>query len=78
MATIKYTIFIFLKKNLNHIVAFFKINDEMRSQGDLRAKLGLDDNKKFDWRQIIHAIPRAWKEIFLECGSVTLLLTNAT
>ena len=32
-------------------------------------KLGLDDNKNSYWRQIIHAITCAWKEIFLECGS---------
>ena len=35
----------------------------------MRTKLSLDDNKKFYWRQIIQAIPRAWKEIFLECGN---------
>ena len=38
----------------------------MRRWEDLRAKLGLDDNKIFYWRQIIHAIPCAWKEMFLE------------
>ena len=41
----------------------------MRSWEGLRAKLGLDGNKKFCWIQIIHAIPRAWKEMFLECGN---------
>ena len=41
----------------------------MRSWEDLRTKLGLNDNKKFCWRQIIHAIRRAWKEIFLECDN---------
>ena len=41
----------------------------MRSWKDLRAKLGLDDNKKFYWRQIIHAIPFAWKDMFLECDN---------
>ena len=40
----------------------------MRRWEDLRAKLGLDDNKIFYWRQIIHAILCAWKEMFLECG----------
>ena len=35
---------------------------------DFRAKLGLDDNKRIYWRQIIHTILFAWKEIFLECG----------
>ena len=40
----------------------------MKSWEDLRAKLGLDDNKKFYWRQIIHAISRALKEMFLEWG----------
>ena len=40
----------------------------MKSWEDLRANLGLDDNKKFYWRQIIHRIPRAWIEMFLECG----------
>ena len=44
-------------------------NGKMRSWEDLRAKLGLDDNKKFYWRQIIHATPLAWKEMFLECGN---------
>ena len=29
----------------------------------------MDDNKNFYWRQIIHAIPRAWKEIALESGN---------
>ena len=41
----------------------------MRSWEDLTAKLGLNDNKRFYWRQIIHAIPRAWKEMFLKCGN---------
>ena len=36
---------------------------------DLRAKLGLDENKKFYWRQIMDTVPCAWKEIFLECGN---------
>ena len=68
----------FSQKNLNHIGDLFKSNRKMRSWEDLRSKLGLDDNKKFYRRQIIHAIPRAWKDMFLECGSVTLLLTNIT
>ena len=25
--------------------------------------------KKIYWRQIIQGIPRAWREIFLECGN---------
>ena len=41
----------------------------MRSWEDLRAKLGLDDNKNFYWRQTNHAIPGAWKETFSECGN---------
>ena len=41
----------------------------MRSWEDLRRKLALDDNKNFYWRQIIHVIPCAWKEICLECGN---------
>ena len=41
----------------------------MRIWEDLRANLGLDDNKKCYWRQIIHPIPCAWKEMFLECGN---------
>ena len=28
----------------------------------------MDDNKKCYWRQFIHAIPLAWKEMFLEFG----------
>ena len=40
----------------------------MRCWEDLRAKLGLNDNLKFYWIQIIHIIPRASKEMFLECG----------
>ena len=43
----------------------------MRSWENLRAKLGLDDNKKFYWRQIIHEIPRPWKEMVLEYGNNT-------
>ena len=43
----------------------------------LRAKLDLDDNKKIYWRQITHAIPRAWKKIFLECGNnISNLIIN--
>ena len=60
---------IFLKKYLDHIGDLFKNNGKLRSWKDLRTKLGLDDNKKFYSRQIIHAIPCAWKEMFLECGN---------
>ena len=43
----------------------------------MSGKLGLDDNKKFYWKQIIHAIPRAWKEKFLECGdNISDLIIN--
>ena len=49
----------------------------MRSWEDLRPKLGLDYNKNFCWRQIIQAIPRAWKEMFLECGdNISDLIIN--
>ena len=41
---------------------------KMRIWEDLRAKLGLDDNKRIYGRQIIHTILLAWKEMFLECG----------
>ena len=37
--------------------------------GRLRAKLGLDGNKKLYWRQVIQAIPCPWEEMFLECGN---------
>ena len=61
-----YTIYncYFSQKDLNHIGDLFENNGKMRSWEDMRTKLGLDDNKNFYWRQIIHAIPRAWKEIF--------------
>ena len=61
----------FSQKNLNYIGDLFEDNGKIRSWEDLRAKLGLDGNKRFYfyWRQIIHAIPRAWKEMFLECGN---------
>ena len=51
----------------------------MRSWEDLRAKLDLDDGRKSNCRQIIHTIPCAWKEMFLECGnniSNIILLTS--
>ena len=49
----------------------------MESWEDLKGKLDLDDNKKFYWKQIIHAIPRAWKEKFLECGdNISDLIIN--
>ena len=49
----------------------------MRCWGDLRAKLGLDDNKKFYWRQIIHAIPRACREMGVECdNNISDLIIN--
>ena len=54
----------FSHKNINHIGALFENNNKMRSLEDLRAKLGLDDNKKIYWRQIIQAKSRAWKEMF--------------
>ena len=59
----------FSQKNLTHIGDLFENNGKMRSCEDLRAKLGLGDNEKFYWRQTVHAIPRAWKEMFLECGN---------
>ena len=61
----------FSQKNLNHIGDLFENNGMMRSWENLRAKLGLDDNKKFYRRQIIHEIPRPWKEMFLEYGNNT-------
>ena len=36
----------FSQKNLNHIGDLFENNNKMRSWEDLRAKLGLDENKK--------------------------------
>ena len=65
----QYAVVIFLKKNLNHIGDLFESNGKMKSWEDLRAKFGLYDNKKFYWRQIIHAISLAWKEMFLERGN---------
>ena len=54
----------------------------MRSWEDLTAKLALDDNREYYWRQIIYAIPCAWKEMFLECGNNIcddlIILTNIT
>ena len=58
----------FSQKNLNHISDFFENDGKIKRWEDLRAKLGLVDNKKFYWRKIIHAITRAWKKMFLECG----------
>ena len=60
---------LFFSKNLNHIGDLFENNGKMRSWENLRAKLGLENNKKFYWRQIIQAIPHCWKEMFLECGN---------
>ena len=59
----------FSKKNLNHIGDLFENNGKTRSWEDLRAKLGLYDNKKFYWRQIIQVIPLTWKKMFLECSN---------
>ena len=43
----------------------------------LRAALNLDGNKKIYWRQIIHAILRACKEMLLECGNnISNLIIN--
>ena len=68
---------LFFSKNLNHIRDLFENNSKMKSWEDLRGKLDLDDNKKFYWKQIIHAIPRAWKEKFLECGdNISDLIIN--
>ena len=41
----------------------------MRSWENLKAKFDLDDDRKFYWIQIIHTIPIAWKEMFLEHGN---------
>ena len=60
-----------------NISALFESNCKMKSWEDLRAKLDLDDNKKFYWKQIIHAIPRAWKENCLECAdNISDLIIN--
>ena len=61
-------VFVFLK-NLEHIGDLFEINGKMRSWENLRAKLDLNDNRKFYCRQIIHTISRAWKETFLKPGN---------
>ena len=58
---------------------FFKImvSGKMKRLEDLRAKLDLDDNRKLYFIQIIHTIPSAWKELFLECGSnISNLIIN--
>ena len=68
---------LFFSKNLNHIGDLFENNGKMRSWEDLRVKLGLDVNEKFYWRQIIHAISRAWKKMFLECvDNISDLIIN--
>ena len=65
----------FSKKNLNHISHLFENNGKMRNWEDLRAKFDLDENKKFDWRQIIYTIPCAGKEMFLKCGNNIINIT---
>ena len=57
----------FSQKKLNHIGDLFQNDGKMRSREYLRGKLGLDDNRKFYWRQIIHAIAHVWKEMFSGC-----------
>ena len=59
-------IVIFVKKPPNYVDDLFENNDKIRSWNDLRAKLDLDGNKNFYWRQNIHTVPRAWIEMFLE------------
>ena len=49
---IHYTIVIFLKKTLNHIGDLFENNSKITSCENLRAKLGLNDNKKIYRRQL--------------------------
>ena len=49
----------FSQKILNHTGDCFENNGKMRSWEAFRAKLGLDNNKKLYWRQIIHAISHA-------------------
>ena len=49
----------FSQKNHNYVGDLFENGGKMISWEDLRAKLDLDDNKKFYWRQIIHKIPLA-------------------
>ena len=61
---------LFFSKNLNHIRDPFKSNGKMRSWEDSTEKLGLDDKKNYG-RQIIHAIPRVWRQMFIECGDNT-------
>ena len=75
LTTIKYTIVIFLKKNLNHISDLFENNGKMRNWEDLRAKFDLDENKKIYWRQIMYTIPCARKEMFLKCGNNIINIT---
>ena len=43
----------FSQKSLNRIGDLFENNGKMKC---LRTQLGLDDNKKFYWRQVIHAL----------------------
>ena len=57
----------FSQKKINHIGDLFQNDGKMRSWEYLRGKLGLDDNQKFYWRQIIHAIAHVWKEMFSGC-----------
>jgi len=55
----------FARKNLDFLGQFLDENGKIISWDTLKHKYNLLENRKFQWLQIIHAIPKHWKDCVL-------------
>ena len=52
----------FLNRNLNFVGQLFDTDGKLKSWDCVKHQIFLKNNKQFQYRQIIHALPQHWKE----------------
>ena len=52
----------FSEKGISFISGLFDSNGRLKPWNDIRLEYNLDEKYKFKWIQLIHAIPKSWKE----------------
>ena len=52
----------FSEKGISFISDLFDYNGNLKPWNDIRLEYNLDEKYKFKWIQLIHAIPKSWKE----------------
>ena len=52
----------FSKKRINFVSHLFDSNGQLKPWDNIRFEYNLDEKFKFKWIQLIHAIPKLWKD----------------